>query len=359
MSGFEQLIRDTLAKQAEPTHAVRQRVYDSARSALERMIANRPGLAEQASGQRDALEAAIARVEAEHAAPAISPTAPPTASNYAPPPASAYAPPHVSSEQPRPPATHAPSPTPDVGLVDPVVDRTPRASASSKRSRRGDRAGVRGDRRRAREAERLLDEKPKRSWVLVLLWIIMLAGLATAGWWGWTYGRPLIESELSRLSQTGPASPPPVVEEEGWLTLFEPTRDIASVTSQSGTEIVRDTQGAFLRITSPSGSAVSVALPAGALQALRGRRTTVEMRVRGVESDANDQDDSHFFAVACDFGDEAGCGRKRFQASPTPLSFIFDIDLTEGGDNGTLVFTPDMGGNRAIDVGRIRARVAG
>ena len=432
MSGFEDLIRDTIAKQGEPTHAVRTRVYASARSALERMIAGRAaggGEDAQAAQQREALENAIRRIEAEHAAPPAplpDPVARPEArgSHYAPdpvpyvppagstvrgvdahlpvddasaarpdapadvsPPAGvasaatvevqAPTPPTQTAPSAPPPVTPVPDPPPplppepveprlvDPGPLGPVSYAPPGVDAVDPAA--GPAIGepvvspvrprdARAEERARREAGRLLDGRPRRKpWVLLLLWTIVLAGLATAGWWGWNFGRSTIEQIAIPPAPSEIVAPPPRVGEAdaNWVTVFDPAADIASVVADGGTsDVVDDPSGKFLRITAEqAGTGVTITVPPGVMQSVRGGTATFEVTVRAAEA-------SHSFAVMCDFGTEAGCGRRRFEAGTEPTPFLFDADMTEAASEGTILFVPDVEGQgRAIDVERIRVRV--
>ena len=412
MSGFEDLIRDTIAKQGEPTHAVRIRVYASARSALERMIAQRSadGVEDaQAAQQRDALEGAIARIEAEHAAPAM-PLADPVArpevrgSHYAPDP-TPYVPPPGSTVRTvgdgpasgaSPAARSGPAaapepvvaPEPSVGsrraevdvpvppppveprladpgpldpvsyapagveaAVDPVAPAVGEPVVTPVRPR-----DAKAEARARREAGRLLDGRPRRKpWVLLLLWTIVLAGIATAVWWGWNFGRSTVEQiAIPPAASEIVAAPPRVGEaDDGWVTVFDPTTDIDAVVADGGTSrIIEDAAGRFLRITADqAGTGVAIKVPPGVMQGVRGGAATFEVTVRA-------GDDTHSFAVMCEFGTEAGCGRRRFEVGTDPTAFLFDADMTEAGGDGTILFVPDVEGQgRPIDVERIRARV--
>lgn len=452
MSGFEELIRDTIAKQGEPTHAVRTRVYASARSALERMIAAR-GEDEAAAGQRDALEAAIGRIEAEHAAPAAPLPDPvarpaPRTSHYAPDPvpdvpvsdvpvsdvARSDAPVRAPTVGARSPAE---LPTPTRAAAPSVIVEPPRAEPRRAQAPRAEaprhaepriteprvteptgraeptaraeptidpgpppRAGpivdpgplepvdyasgvppaidpatdpaldpavgrpavaparprdIKAEARARREADRLLDGRPRRRpWVLLLLWTIVLAGLATAAWWGWNFGRSTIESIAIPPEPSEIISAPPRVgqTDEGWASLFDPAADIASVVADGGTsELIDGPRGPVLRIaTVGEGTGVAVRVPPGVMQGLRGGPATFEVTARAAEG-------SHSFVVMCEFGTEAGCGRRRFSVGAEPTAFLFDADMTEAAGNGTILFVPDIEGNgRAIDILGIRAR---
>lgn len=77
MANFEGLIRGALSAKGATSAAERGVVYQSSRNALQRLIAeNRSITVENAVSEQQALETAIARIEAEYAAPVTSSVAP-------------------------------------------------------------------------------------------------------------------------------------------------------------------------------------------------------------------------------------------------------------------------------------------
>ena len=68
MAGFEDLIRGALIKQGTTTPESRERVYNSARQALDRMLADETKFSpEVANAQRTKLETAISEIDAGYA----------------------------------------------------------------------------------------------------------------------------------------------------------------------------------------------------------------------------------------------------------------------------------------------------
>ena len=329
LAGFEDLIRDTLAKQGEPTHANRARVYATARATLERMIGARQadgtGDADAAQAQREQLEAAIERIEDEHAlAFATPPSDPETMQDAAP-------------------------PRPDMGK-----DPAPIVAAAPAK------AAPRVDRRDAQRNARLLDGRPRRRpFAKLLLWTIILSGIVAAGWWAWTFGP-------SYVGQLGPVPNPVQLDvpadsgaaaDDGWITIFDPAGDIAAVTAgeTASTQVVRENGTAWLRLATSAdpddGDAgrVRVAVPSGIMASLAGQGVTFEVNVRsapGVQP--------HPFSILCEFP-EGSCNRTRFEAGLIAQPFVFNAKLGQGGEAGALVIESDLESiGRAIDLGPIR-----
>ncbi len=95
LAGFEDLIRDALSKQDDPSPQRRAAIYQSSRQALERMLGQNATLDDAAmAAQRDSLEKAIASIEGDYASTAApSPEPPPPVT-----PAPVTSPPLLTSE---------------------------------------------------------------------------------------------------------------------------------------------------------------------------------------------------------------------------------------------------------------------
>lgn len=85
MANFEGLIRQALQNQNAGDPAVRQRIYQSSRNALTKMLQKSPDLSDEAAKRQvDSLEASIASIEADYAA-AEQPAPPDDAASHRPP----------------------------------------------------------------------------------------------------------------------------------------------------------------------------------------------------------------------------------------------------------------------------------
>lgn len=354
--GFEELIRDTIAKQgAGSDRATREQVYGSARAAMERMIARDVHRDDaRAAEQRNRLEEAIRRIEGEHSsAPAAAPyPASPFSSSSEPIPSPSVAP---STAPVEPPQAVVPPAAPPQVTMPPRVAPPPAAQTRRERQR-VDRVLNEADERQKRP------RRKSRPFATLLLWTIVLCGLGAAIWWSVTFGPRYLEDSLGAV-----ANPPRVSQgddfdpeaDDGWIGVFEASRNAATV--DAGANGVARLEGAdenaFVRLERRVGgeqASIRLAVPPGVMQTIRGRSATFELVAR---SDAVDQP----FALTCDFGDAGACGRKRFAAKPQRQSFLFDATLgSDGSGAGAIVIDPDLAGSegmRSLDVYSLRVRI--
>ena len=377
MAGFEDLIRDTLARQGEPTHANRARVYASARSALDRMVAKSED-ADAAQAQRENLEAAIERVEDDYSS-RFSPASEPEPELKLPSKTEFPSKTEVRSEPepaPEPAPPPSPPPPPPTVAVAPVVSTDPNIleepvadpvfaepvniepTSIGSPIREPVVAPTRPSRRDSKRAAKLLNDRPKRRPVAkLLLWLAILGGLLAAGWWLWN-------NAAETLADLGSAPPPvqiddaPTVEGDAeWVTVFDPARDIDAVMAgeTASTRVVREGDRAWLRLASSAdpdageGGRVRVRVPPGIMRALSGRDTMFEAVVRAAPGTQ-----PHAFSVICDFPD-GRCNRTRFDAGLGEQPFLFAASLGASEEEGALIFDTDLDGlGRAIDLGAIR-----
>ncbi|OCW56444.1 hypothetical protein [Hoeflea olei] len=148
MTGMEAAIRGALDKAGIPGAQARRRIYDSARGALDRSL-ERQGVTDpgQIDEHRHRLEALIASIEAEWAAPGEASTAAPGVSavpvepaiTRPEPPISGFtAAPEIRSPQPETPRSHAPQP--DTGWPEadrPMTSRPPTSRPMTTRQEPG------------------------------------------------------------------------------------------------------------------------------------------------------------------------------------------------------------------------------
>lgn len=269
MAGFEDLIRGALAKQANPSSETRERVYESARQALDRMLEGNDSLSpEVVTAQRVKLEEAIKKIDATYGDPpvtpaAVSPPLPPSpspspsqnAANAAPAPkaepvrltpeptmAQPIPAPKVAPETPSAPAApvapaapiaapaapaapvaappasvtaaptvSAPAAPPATPVVEPhVTTTTPAPSVAASPSV----ATIPEPPKPVEEETDYPDAylgdalRERRPYAKMLLWAIILVGLGVAGWWVYSNGRALVEQELGG----GVPNPPRTLE---------------------------------------------------------------------------------------------------------------------------------------------------
>ncbi|MEM1372302.1 MAG: hypothetical protein AAGG72_08785, partial [Pseudomonadota bacterium] len=286
MAGFEDLLRSALAKQENPSAGIRQRIYQSSRDALERMIQQRSDMtAETIALQRQQLEAAIVEVELSMtgapaapsaAAPSLEPSQP---SSPAPaqPRATQTAPSTVSpavQEPPVQPAAPPPSPTVAVSAppvrqptfapapevksaatapqLTPIVPPIPASTPTAEELAPYDPPG-----------ETDFDGNPideRKPYAKMLFWAIILCGLGVSVWWLVSFGPDLLRS---RLDGSVP-NPRPTIESRGpgatddqaWLSVFAAGVNPENIVTgtEGRAELIRSGESTFARISSNRGT---------------------------------------------------------------------------------------------------------
>ncbi|GIL02226.1 MAG: hypothetical protein BroJett030_21250 [Alphaproteobacteria bacterium] len=362
MADFEGLIRQALARQDDSDPAIREKIYQSSRRALAKMIAG-AGVQppEIINRQRMALEQAIERIEAGYRR--VSPPRPiaesrPTGER-GPAPAPAEPPFEQAAPAPRgePPmdrhAAERRMPSPQMPehydpRFDPAVSIGPEA---------GPGVGVGHDADRfdrdwgADEAG--LDQTMSRT-RRIIAFAALAVILAVVGWL--IYVLVVTLTGLSRPS-TGEAPPPstrnapatpaeqsaeqPVEQNATVITLLSAADTSALETAGRGTaEIVSQSNVEMIRLTSLRPEAnrnvpaepILLQLSRGVMEQIAGKRTTVEIMAKsGTNGPAE-------FLVDCEFAGEAVCGRKRFKAGIQAEPFLFEIDTPRQLADGEVAY---------------------
>ncbi len=217
--------------------------------------------------------------------------------------------------------------------------------------------------RRAGKAERRAGRKKRSSlgsWLFSTFLVLATlgGGLAAAAWWLDQQGllKPLLDpnSEMPVATTDNPngagAGLKTLGKREGftadWLPVFQPTEagEGYSGGSQATTEVVKDEAGPRLRIASrasgPDGE-VAITVPAGALDDISGKTSTVALTVQGVDGQSTE------FYVECDFASLGSCGRHRFTVHGEKVDMLFQVrfDRTLApGTPGRLLINSDVSG---------------
>ncbi len=337
MADFEGLIRQALARQGDSDPAVRQRVYQSSRNALARMIASAgaqpPAVINE---QRIALENSISRIEAGYNIPP-------------PPPAVIRAPRPAPAAPPAPPLP----PKPASGHVrhEPVLVPPPPGEEPYEESRYDTShddfeyvpEGVPGDddfgvspengpvyQRRNGSLRRILP---------VLLLLLLLAG---AAWLTYSMVSTLMgngggtagESDAAPSGTNGSA----VTDENVvYITVLTPKdtsalqlegRGTAEIVNQANTEMIRLTSVRPAGNRSQQADPILINLSDGVLSQVAGRDVTVEIKAKSGGAEPAT------FSIRCDFAGEEACGRKRFPAGLQPETIIFTVGFPENPQPG-------------------------
>ena len=386
MAGFEDLIRKALGRHDNPSPQERAAVYRSSQGALERMLAgNEQVTQEAADAQRKRLGLAIQTVEREFRAAAASSSPPPADPPPSPPQPAAPSviPAPVARSSPAPRAGTPPQPAGQdaVPPVTPAAQRplrlqdrdAPPPASTAPTELRAERTGpsphphARAHARPDDEDDLDFDDKGERErkpFARMLLWVIILVGLALGIWWAVVTLPGLLQQSLtgavpnpSPTIRSGPFDPE---AGEGWVRLFDPQENPQDLDTDGQAEaiLLRADGTMMARITPGGGDAnatVRLRLPPGPMNALRGRAATFEL-IAAAEAGESQQ-----FGVQCRFASLGRCGRKRFSASKEPDTNIFDVLINDAslpqGEAAYLEITPDLQGQgRPLDIYALRVR---
>lgn len=330
MADFEGLIRQALARHNATDPSVRERVYQSSRNALAKMIANAgPQPIEAIDAQRRSLENSIARIEAAYAVQSPAPRAAPEPVVARPKeqPAPGFrAEPRLDPPQPR---DARPEVEPETyGGIDDFTSGAPPVL-----------------------------QRQSRNLPRILGFFAIIAILALVGWLAWTTLAPLILESGQRLGSAKPAGSDPeeAATDAAYITILSPTDTGGLVTAGRGTaQIVKFGETDMIRLTStrPNGSRdkpadpVLIGIGEGALREIAGKRVTVEIQAKsGASSPAT-------FAIGCDFAGEDACGRKRFRLGLQPEAIVFTIEIPESlgqGGEANLTLSTDVTNSAAVN----------
>ncbi|MCG6857479.1 MAG: hypothetical protein LJE67_05380 [Salaquimonas sp.] len=337
MADFEGLIRQALARQDDSDPAIREKVYQSSRKALARMIAS-SGVQppDVINRQRVALEDSIQRIEAGYQhrqapRPVVEePYLPPRRErDVADDDQHGHAWP-VDNETVHK-SDHAPfasgPDSSDVHAMPPPVERSDQAYGG--REAEHGRAG--GEHQRGREAE---DSTLFRRIIAILA---LIAILGVIGWMGYA----LVGSLMDKWQSVGGATPPassqgsdPADQDElanaSYITVLSAGdtaaldtagRGKAEIVSQSNLEMIRLVSLRPADARNEPAPPILVKLQEGVLPRIAGNRVTVEILAKsGSAGPAT-------FAVGCDFGGQDLCGRKRFRVGIQPEAIVFTINV--------------------------------
>lgn len=365
MADFEGLIRQALARQDASDPAIRDKVYQSSRNALARMIASSGAQSPDAINQhREALENSIRRIEADYAAvdaqpeptqrPPDPPPPPPTIE-----PAMPMGEPAVPSGEPAVPTGEPAVPSADQPEIrgEALPDRQgaapQQAAAEPWLSQQG------GEFPAVSAGDAPNYPRPRRRGARLFTLAAFLVLLLVVGWLLYTLAETLSpgDGEIQTSggnggSQTAESSD---TDENGTqITVLSPVSTGTLVTAGRGrAEIVNQGNTDYIRLVSlrPDGDRETTAEPIllqiepGVLEQIAGKRVTVELRAKSGEvGPAN-------FAVGCRFAGDDVCGRKRFRIGLQPEATVFTMNVPANigaGDEAHLTINTDVSAEAAI-----------
>ncbi len=373
MADFEALIRDALAKQDTASPTVRQKVYQSSRNALERMISKMQNASpEIIAKQRKALEVSIQRIETEFNSTS-SPGSGATSTEHA----SAVRPTRQVQEgraSSAPEASSTPvaaSGTAQVKYTAPAVEgsrQTPEpapkssttAGSANVSSKPADQSGGKEDKQEAAVSASLshdaaLDQvelvdatgydhysgndfsapppelRRKRKWPL--RWLVVLVFMALFFALGY-YLYLFLMNYVTEYNSNPPTREELNSENNGnvrYLNILEPGDTSSLVVSDRGKAEIIESSGdkKLIQIQSVRGDNVKrelakpilIELKPGVLKDIAGHEVNVEIHAKSGGSEPTQ------FSVECQFGDddESNCGRKRFRVGLQPEAVVFSI----------------------------------
>jgi hypothetical protein len=340
LADFESLIRQALARQNIADPAVRQKVYQSSRNALARMIAAAgPQPPAVINEQRVALENSISRIEAGFSLPPVQPAP-------VPPPAARPAPAAQAQSGRREPE-FVPPPPEDDGLADYSGDYPDVGYGRGE----GEADAYDND-----DFAVSADDAPvyrrRGGMRRVLPMLLLLLVLAGAGWLTYSLVNTLLDGNgsagSSATTPAGTQSQPAQDADFVYISVLSPQdtsalqlegRGTAQIVNQSNTEMIRLTSVRPEGKRSEQAEPILIALSPGVLSQVAGKNVTVEIQAK---SGTNEQ---ATFSIRCDFDGEEACGRKRFPAGPQPGTIIFTVPFPESpkpGANYNLMINTDV-----------------
>lgn len=419
MKGMEAAIRGALERAGIPGAQARARIYESARTALDRSL-ERQGVSdpERIAVHRGRLNELIAGIEAEWTppsgdAPAPGPAAIPGGGEIPSPHGPAAAappmgspPPIVATPRPEPGSApnvggearldfapdaggHATTLTPEPVVAPPPQARThPRTPAPEPRlgvdpgsaprpepraeSSPAAAAPAPGKPARKVKVPKPRPEKRRRPiFASIFSGAVMLSFLGIGIWW-------LIESgALTTAEQrdTGVPNPPPSLTRDDfaggpqqlnpgsgfsgeWANVYTPGRDGAPVVSgNASAQVIEQPDGNVLRIQSGSGAENGeVRIPLG-VDVMQALAGRQSALALSVRSASSDTTQIY---VRCEFSVLGDCGRRRFDVTYETSDILFSLDYDRAlapNEPGSLVINSDIsGGGKGIDLLAVRIR---
>lgn len=398
---IESLIRQALARQNAFDPEVRQKIYQSSRNALAKMIAKAGVVPPQVINARShSLEETIAKIEAEFTTdvnsdrnPVASPpveenntVAPPTSPQeplrrfFDPGLASAANPANPVDPVNQVSGTEAPSPqvaptiAPNIGNspfsrpsqqnpgsnIEPSFEpAAPEPAPITTHINLTD-APSSPDQGEIGEADQHYASptpqyaRPRRKPIRIIIWLLGAAILAIVGWVAYTLTLSIIDPQSSTIFDKPAAQTSEVENKDDFITILDPEQPGALITAGNGTaEILSEISVPAIRIVSvrkpdaheTPADPLLLELAPGILKNIAGKRVTVEIMAKSGDSGAAT------FAVSCDFGDLGDCGRKRFRIGLQPEAVIFSIEISgdlQEGQRAFLAINTDVTSSAAI-----------
>lgn len=382
VEGLETAIRNALARSDSSDPAARARIYDSARTAVEKSLQKQASPPDAVAAQRRRVEEVIAAIEAEHAVSAGAgpqATAPDFTAIRAPeiglsepvrvdaptvePPHEDAAAPAIGGLQARPEDRLGRGSAPAQPVPARPASEAPRKSGGRRfLSRRPEKPARGEDRRRRRRGGGIGSLLTQ----LLLLFIV----IAVALWWisanGGVeqIGRQLADSGVGMLGEEegsegliAPAQRVGAGQFTGnWATVFTAgSAEAVEVGGSATVETVDEGEQPALRIASISGGdpgEVRIPLDAEALASAGSGPVLFALTMRAAGEPTQ-------IYLRCDFASQDGCNRRRFDVNYEITDIVFEADLSSVAGDAALILNSDIAGEgKGIDLFSIRVQPA-
>lgn len=318
MANAEQAIRNALLKIDSSNVAQRRRVYESAWNAHERALLSSHGLNDVTrTKRRDALMQIIGAIESDYVATEIN----------------------KADEETHDLASEGPEDQIKIEVNGATnLEDTTLHRASARR----------------------------RSKILLIVAPSILAIIMIIGFTGWSFfnslsGRAIIEHRKEAIEQNQRTKTVvPFRKEEdndgSWIKFFYPGDATAITTYGQASVSIKDDGGIpYTHITANSDEdVVVVEIGAGALSNLRGKKAMIDINARG------DGTKPGQMSITCDLGNNADCGRRRFEVPVNRNDLLFEVTIpAEGNGPAKIYLTSDLlGEGSGIDIYGMKIKAA-
>ena len=360
LADFEGLIRQALLRQDDSDPAIREKIYQSSRNALERMIASAPNQnPEAAQTHRKALEVSIRRIEAGYVPPQ-APVSHPSSVHVQPP-----EPSFDSRQGDGDDGLRAdPGPTSfDHGRPEPVLLDDPHPGfADGDRfddHSHDDRLDYGADDEDRENVSRAMLARRGSSARRNLVIVLTLLAIIGFGWLGYTFYTTIFEPDANWAAQddsnpkgnTGSRDDNDGGTYVGLLSASDTAaldtqgRGTAEIVTQSNTDMLRLSSLRASDHKNETAKPILLSVQPGVLSRISGKKVTVEIRAKsGGTGPAT-------FAVSCEFDGQELCGRKRFRVGLQPEVMVFKLDVPASANQSSdayFALSTDITGSAAL-----------
>ncbi|WP_295732899.1 hypothetical protein [uncultured Bartonella sp.] len=206
----------------------------------------------------------------------------------------------------------------------------------------------------------------RRSKILLIVAPSILAIIMIIGFTGWSFfnslsGRAIIEHRKEAIEQNQRTKTVVPFRKEAdndgsWIKFFYPGDATAITTYGQASVSIKDDGGIpYAHITANSDEdVVVVEIGAGALSNLRGKKAMIDINARG------DGTKPSQMSITCDLGNNADCGRRRFEVPVNRNDLLFEVTIpAEDNSPAKIYLTSDLlGEGNGIDIYGMKIKAA-